>query len=956
MRNGIETNNTSNRCSIQQHEKDAHLKNQGIITASPLSPSPTPASPSFLSPKNNIILPLPSPSMTSNGIIHRRSSSDVGDSSRANVETGKPTRPKNGDKNHPNILVGNNITHNHAICIERSLSSQSLAGADWPALTFPANCCMSANESVLLTKSGEILVSRCRNAVLHQVVVGGSSELAMQSMISFDGDCAIEEENTVMEPLHYASSPSNDRSRVIPDPCCHTAAHFAVATVEAFSNFGSWEQRNDSDGDGGGGRAQSRPTPFESVPEGGVMIQTNEEEGAIEMEKQSSQLSKHHGRRKKRELSLSPTASYSSISATESASREISMNLSDTNRGFSESKGDHAEYLMDLIEEDEGIPDIAQSQSFDSQNPGDILVDMQQRDIPLPSFDYSCYSSVTEVNRIQRTYSTSEMEVLVHGIPRFLKTLSQVRITKISANPLGGHVLLISKDGILFSYGRNDHGQLGNGRKSCIFQMTPTIITPLLENGGKAIECAAGVTHSLVVVKTDGLRVGRLCESSNSSLSLPEKVVRVFSAPSGDVNNRMCVHPSSSGTMEHHQIYSFGQNDFMKLGLLKPSLDVEDEVLPRRVAMHCKVWVEDESSSDFGINPLPREPDSSPRLGIFKIVASLHHSAALVRRSSNAIEAYTWGKADDGALGHCTHHNKPFIHVPTQVETLSYGDESRISGSLSSSAHGGHLNASVYRTLSDISDASHSEPEIPDYPVDIALGPSSTIVLTTRGRCFSFGKSDDGMLGIGDNISKAFAPTQISFSENLLKDQPIITSLSVGARHVACVTKTGRIFSWGVMDNGRLGIGSLESQVSSVNIPPPSYVMPNTRMPRTEQILQSAIAWQPLLIPHSDLVANDLDQELLRNHHIPHRNEINYKSSSNNDETPTDDSNLCVKVCAGTDSTLFLMRSGAVLSCGKESGRLGQSSISSDVFSPKPVFGGLKLWQRQEMLLTKESR
>jgi hypothetical protein len=65
---------------------------------------------------------------------------------------------------------------------------------------------------------------------------------------------------------------------------------------------------------------------------------------------------------------------------------------------------------------------------------------------------------------------------------------------------------MISQESLFFSYGLKNHGKLVIGFRTNFkdatrgFRTTPTLITPLLENGGKAIHCAAGVDHSLVVV------------------------------------------------------------------------------------------------------------------------------------------------------------------------------------------------------------------------------------------------------------------------------------------------------------------------------------------------------------------------------------------------------------------------------------------------------------------------
>ena len=61
-----------------------------------------------------------------------------------------------------------------------------------------------------------------------------------------------------------------------------------------------------------------------------------------------------------------------------------------------------------------------------------------------------------------------------------------------------------------------------------------------------------------------------------------------------------------------------------------------------------------------------------------------------------------------------------------------------------------------------------------------------------------------------------------------------------------------------------------------------------------------------------------------------------------------DESMLAERSCTGLDSTVFIMRSGAVTSCGKMSGRLGQGEVLGDVHIPRPMFGGLRLWQNKD--------
>jgi len=51
--------------------------------------------------------------------------------------------------------------------------------------------------------------------------------------------------------------------------------------------------------------------------------------------------------------------------------------------------------------------------------------------------------------------------------------------------------------------------------------------------------------------------------------------------------------------------------------------------------------------------------------------------------------------------------------------------------------------------------------------------------------------------------------------------------------------------------------------------------------------------------------------------------------------------------CAGLDCTALVTHGGLVMSCGRQSGRLGHGGeVRADVSLPKPMFGGLQLWRR----------
>lgn len=266
---------------------------------------------------------------------------------------------------------------------------------------------------------------------------------------------------------------------------------------------------------------------------------------------------------------------------------------------------------------------------------------------------------------------------VLHGVPTCL--MHEIRISAISANALGSHVLLISTNALLFSYGSNSHGQLGLGISES-FVSTPTLVTAVLEGGGKTLHCAAGVDYSLICVKTRERRI---------------------QMDSGDVSSQ-----DSQQGYHLHQLYGFGSNKGTKLGLYQNTAETNYS-LPHRVALHAKVtWPSDPANQSS--RHLPVVDSASPPVGIFCLVAASNHSAALIQSAAGAVDLFMWG--EPGALGLSSESG-----AITKVESLSYNP-----------------------ALVDDED-SYLEPS--EYPTQVSLGTNCTFVLLNTGRCLSFGGS-----------------------------------------------------------------------------------------------------------------------------------------------------------------------------------------------------------------------
>lgn len=529
--------------------------------------------------------------------------------------------------------------------------------------------------------------------------------------------------------------------------------------------------------------------------------------------------------------------------------------------------------------------------------------------VPIQSFDYSqMYEGGGMAPQLSASGEEPESEKenapqFLHGIPTFCSYFSNVKIRNVSAHPLGAHVLLISQAGLLYSYGLNNHGQLGIGFISNVrgvhkgYVMKPTIVTPLVENGGKAVQCAAGVNHSLVVVETEQRRLVK-------SLSFDYARQRQLSQRSRSQQQQFLL--DTTETIVHHQMYGFGRNDFTKIGLVSPKLanrgsggdggklsspydEMESVVLPHRVALRCSVQ---------------RNFNESSLQGIFAIAASAEHSAALVRRPSGDVELYTWGNAMHGALG------LPEPAAQPGLDGLSVTEKAHLSPAVRVVPVPSFVACLSKTSNVDARSSSLLLSDVGEYPVNISLSRCCSFVVTSIGRCFSFGTSEDAMLGLGRGVTEAHSPTEILMPEDA-RDEKIVT-VSAGASHVVICTKNGKAYAWGARCHA-----GLELQ--------------QTAKPQQQQ------------------------RPSPRNAHVPKENPVQLEWSPKRVQIPIDPSNSfhgntqsspILQACAGYDCSFFVAESGKVFSTGKNSGRLGLGELETDAASPKSLFGGLHLFKQ----------
>ncbi len=100
--------------------------------------------------------------------------------------------------------------------------------------------------------------------------------------------------------------------------------------------------------------------------------------------------------------------------------------------------------------------------------------------------------------------------------------------------------------------------------------------------------------------------------------------------------------------------------------------------------------------------------------------------------------------------------------------------------------------------------------------VNISLGGGHSSALTSNGRLFTWGLNNNGQLGDGTTISK-FTPTEITSNFTLASGETIV-DISLGEEHSSAITSIGSIFTWGNNNYGQLGDGTTTTKLIPTDI------------------------------------------------------------------------------------------------------------------------------------------
>lgn len=201
-----------------------------------------------------------------------------------------------------------------------------------------------------------------------------------------------------------------------------------------------------------------------------------------------------------------------------------------------------------------------------------------------------------------------------------------------------------------------------------------------------------------------------------------------------------------------------------------------------------------------------KEGNQVPIRRILIISAGATHSVALL--SGDVV--CSWGRGEDGQLGHGDAEDRM---LPTQLSAL---DGHEITSVTCGADHTTAFSESRMQVYSwgwgDFGRLGHgnSSDLFTPQPVkalqglrikQIACGDSHCLAVTMEGEAQSWGRNQNGQLGLG-NTEDSLLPQKISAFQGVS-----VKMVAAGAEHSAAITEDGELYGWGWGRYGNLGLG-----------------------------------------------------------------------------------------------------------------------------------------------------
>ncbi len=378
---------------------------------------------------------------------------------------------------------------------------------------------------------------------------------------------------------------------------------------------------------------------------------------------------------------------------------------------------------------------------------------------------------------------------LIPGLVDMSGALAGKKVSKVTAGY--EHSVALTEDNLLYAWGDNEYyTYLGDPSFTAYWSSIPRALKMEEFGTRKIVQIAAGVNHSMALADDGTLYVwgygggGQFGNGHRSSARTPieslpsgERVGRTISRLCEDLNARTTHVLTTDGKLLGWSSDQQGQVGHGSPAWRSEPADLMPEIYDEPTRLQA---------SSKGPFVEFRQDDS--------LFPTSMHSANPPYR---LIEG-TQTKQAEAGIDH-------LVYLDSTNTLKSYG--SNTYGQLGGGTDDTSDSTATVLTSGVLAGKSVSQ---------LCAGAHFSLVLTTDGGLYSWGKNDRGQLGIGI-APNSNQPVAVDVSMALAGKAPI--TLAAGDDHVLCVTSDGGLYAWGANDRGQLGIGTSVDCPTPVEIP-----------------------------------------------------------------------------------------------------------------------------------------
>jgi len=381
------------------------------------------------------------------------------------------------------------------------------------------------------------------------------------------------------------------------------------------------------------------------------------------------------------------------------------------------------------------------------------------------------------------------------------------------------HALMVDSKGKVYSIGKGKYGRLGNGDERDHYNFTD--ITKLVSMAIRVTRVACGSMHSAFVTDKNELYTfgrnnhGQLGLSHLLDVEVPTKVTVPSDYSWGSVKSTDCVDIVACGSnhtifsLLNGCVYGMGSNKNQQLGI---ELEISQELtsVPKFIPINPKlqelearytniksiscgqnftILIKQNDIYSFGQNDLGQ-------CGFKKDILVIKEPTRVVIHSDPSANKDHHDDDDDGDSDD---------NVEQDSTTTPTGDSEQ---------------SSKYSKIKE--KKSKKSKKRPHCFVSVSCGIEHSLALTNQGKVFGWGSSKEGQLGQGPSIIEFDTSTPILIGESLIG--LFVTKIACGAYHSVVLSDNGDIYSFGLNDYGQIGNGSLNPSFVPCNVRIPESV------------------------------------------------------------------------------------------------------------------------------------